>query len=64
MGFLDIPNALDGDDVFAIDAGEWRKTRIHTGMVDLSSCWVVLRYDNRASTTTTLATATVFSLLV
>ena len=45
MRLLDISNALDGDDVFAIDADEWSKTGVDRSMVDLLRRRTVLGDD-------------------
>lgn len=43
MRALDIADAFDGDDMFAIDTYEWGQAGVDGGMVDLFCGWVILR---------------------
>lgn len=45
MRVLHIANALNGDDVFAVDADQWRQTGVHGRVIDLVGGWVDMRDD-------------------
>lgn len=59
MRVLCVSNALNGDDVFAIETYKRRQTGIYTRVVDLLGGGIVPAYNNGASTASTFAAATI-----
>lgn len=59
MRLLDVADAFDRDDMFAVNAGKRGKTGIDACMVDLFGGWIVLGDNDGAGSTSTLAAATV-----
>lgn len=55
---LDVADALNGDDMFAVDGCQWGETCVDTGVVDLLGRGIILRYNDGTGTASTLATAT------
>lgn len=56
---LCVANALNGDDMFAIETYKRCQTGIYTRVVDFLGGGIVLAYNNCASTTSTFAAATI-----
>ena len=57
MWLLCVADSLDGDDMLAVETSQGSQTGVHTGVVDLLGCGVVLADDDGASTATALSTA-------
>lgn len=58
MRLLDVADALDGDDVLAVDRGEGGEAGIDAGVVDLLCGGVVLGDNDGAGTATAFTAAT------
>ena len=56
---LGVTDALDGDDVFSVEARKRRQARVYAGMIDLFGCRVVLADDDGASTATAFAASSI-----
>ncbi len=64
VGLIDVADALDGDDVLAVDRGEGREAGVDAGVVDLLGGWVVLRDYDCAGAAAALAAATGRRMLI